>query len=250
MSKEEKRAIKEQKRLVKERKKIRIRYFKPGGGCLHKPMTDEKYHSLVMKRKEKWHIYEKALAKLEIDPENAKIEPVEFHGYYFDEKALTRGNFSSKYQDTWLMFDKEQVFVYEFIFDMLSPSATESTFEYFYEDITTFATVDEIEEIETVVAVGKAPKEKKPKKGATEVKPAKKQETRIEKSLLMGSKFKIVAPGESFVCALTTTEETEANIKKMKLLLREKKSKRANVTQKSDCTFGDLAKLFSQPIKD
>jgi hypothetical protein len=78
----------------------------------------------------------------------------------------------------------------------------EQTLEYFYKDVTNFATSSDTEETEVW--------NKKAKK--------------FMKEKINSNRFTIVVPGDKFYCSLKQNDETERAIQGMKALLREKKN--------------------------
>lgn len=189
-----------------EQKKV-IEYFlkEPECGCGYKTISDDEYEKLV-RIKAKSHISkEKALSKLGVDEDQVnEIQPVMFEGYSFKNawyKRKANGNWvSSAYQISWLFFSSNQVYLYQYIFNMDDDKKSELTEEYFYRDVTSFST-----RTETELAKGV-------KKG------------KISNAEIESNKFMIIVPGASLTIALDKTDDDYENIiQGMKQKLREKK---------------------------
>jgi hypothetical protein len=158
---------------------------------------------------------QRALQKLGIDEDQVKeIEPVCFEGFREDHGKIhpyigsAEGTVvSSMYEITWLFFGDEQVYVYNHAFDTTDDSLVDTTQEYFYADITAFATSsDSIQ------------------KKVWEVEEKGCSSSRISKMTTVNSElFRIVVPGEVFLCAYQDEGHAVQNISAMKQKLREKK---------------------------
>lgn len=190
-----------------------IKYFYGSGGCLSKGLSDEEYEQMITKKLASINFKQRAMDKIGLDEsEINEIEPVHFDGYLFDDKkAYARlGNDrvwrSSAYEVTWIFFSATQVYVYKYVFNMDEDGKKESTDEYFYKDITNFATSSDSVEKEVVDKVSCT--------GKT---------TYIRKSV-DSNRFRMVVPGESFYCSMKQNDYTERAIQGMKAKLREKKN--------------------------
>jgi len=187
-----------------EQKKA-IGYFNPKGGCpggcieALTGMKDADYEQMVVAKLNSLNLKQKAIAKIGLDEDQLKeIPPIFFHGYHFIDKnnpsyRLGKDNRvrSSKYDATWLFFSGTQVYMYQYIFDMLEDWRKESTEEYFYKDITNFSTATE-----TVSVNGKS---------------------------VTVNQFQLVVPGDKFYCSTTGVPDADRAINAMKQKLREKK---------------------------
>ena len=129
------------------------------------------------------------------------IEPVHFGGYLFDKYFLSKqgddGKWrSSKYQVSWLFFSVNQVFLYQYTFNMDEDGKKESTEEYFYKDITSFSASSD-----TV-------------------------ETNVYGDFVSidSNRFTITVPGDKLYCSLEQSDYTEQAIQGMRSLLRDKKN--------------------------
>ena len=194
---------------TKEEIKIIQTYFFPEKGCLGpKEMTDAEYDNLLKTRIQKLNIKQKALNKLGIDESEVnEIEPVVFEGFNYSGNYMLKGIRSSKYEITWLFFSDKEMYMYNYIFDMISSSISERTEEYFYKDITNFSSMTESIEYQYL---GKG-------SGCG-------NSTKWEKGSLDSSKFSIIVPGDKFSCSMLNTPDFERKIQGMKQKLREKKN--------------------------
>ena len=176
-----------------------IRYFGSEPNCLSKKLlSDEEYDEMVEFVLSNYNLKQKALDKIGLDEDELnELEPVHFEGYQFDKDSLSKegedGKWrSSKYQVSWLFFSINQVFLYQYTFNMDSDDKEESTKEYFYKDITSFSTSTDT--IETSI------------------------------STVDSNRFTIIVPGNEFYCSLEQSDYTENAINGMKSLLRDKKN--------------------------
>lgn len=185
-------------------------------GCFKKEyLKGEAYLQLVKEKRNKVDLKERALQKLGIDEDQVReIAPVCFEGFR-DEHSKIRpyAGFvgetvvSSMYEVTWLFFGDDQVYVYNHAFDTTDDSVVDATQEYFYKDITAFATSSD--SIQKKIWVVK-------KDGCST---ASVSETRTVNSEL----FRIVVPGEVFQCAYRDEGDSAKMISAMKQKLRDKK---------------------------
>jgi len=189
-----------------EQKQV-IKYFYNEGGCLAKKLKDEEYDAMVKARVKSMDFRKKALSKIGLDESQvSEIEPVNFEGYWFDEKKTLakwgkdKDWRSSAYQVTWIFFSSSQIYVYQYTFNMDEEGKKEATEEYFYKDITNFSTSSDT--IEKYV-MGKG--------GQT------------ERKSVDTNRFAIIVPGDKFYCAMDQNDYTEKAIQGMKAKLREKK---------------------------
>lgn len=190
-----------------------IKYFYAAGGCLNKGLSDEEYEEMIRKTVNSLNIKQKALGKIGVDETQVQeIDPIHFEGYVFDnKKAFARLGKdrvwrSSMYQVTWLFFSDTQVYVYQYTFNMDEDGRKEETQEYFYKDITNFATSSDSVEKEVPDKVSCTGK------------------TSYIRTSVDTNKFKIVVPGESLFCSMEQNDYTERAIQGMKAKLREKKN--------------------------
>jgi hypothetical protein len=195
-----------------EQQKV-IKYFLKPEGCFSKNIPDAEYDSLVQSKYESLNLKQKALDKTGVDESQVnEITPCEFRHWHYDKNTRTKlgkdGKFrSSAYQVTWLLFSDKQIYVYQYTFNMDEDGKKEKTEEYFYKDITNFSTSSESEDT-VVLKVGK---------GCINKKPIPVHE-KVDHDV-----FKLIVPGDSFVCDMVNDSEAEGKIRAMKAKLREKK---------------------------
>ena len=199
----------EMKGRTPEQKSV-IKYFYGANGCLAKGLTDDAYDAMVKAKVEALGFPAKALAKLGVDESEVnEITPVHFEGYNYDKSYALMGKDgkwrSSAYEITWIFFSDKQVFVYKYLFNMDEDGKKETTYEYFYKDVTNFTTVsDSVEKtvLDKVSCTGKASFKR----------------TTVDTDI-----FKIIVPGDSFTCYMSQDDYSESAVQGMKAKLREKK---------------------------
>ena len=194
-----------------EEKDLLKRYFAYAGGCFSKPMTDDEYLAKVDEKLKSLNIYQRALKKTGLDEDDVKsweIAPMEFGNFLYGNGAETghTGNYTNKYQVSWFFLSDTEIYFYQYTLDMLSQSAKESCEEYFYKDITSFATDEDTTEINLVSMKG-CPKRPVNVKGTKTI-----------------TSLKVVVPGDKFSLAAKAGEDLENKVKAMKNKLREKKN--------------------------
>ena len=180
-----------------EQKEV-IRYFLVDG-CMRKKMSDAEYDAFVAQAIP--DLRKRGMDKIGLDEDQLKeIEPVHFEGFVFDKDSyIKKGEDnlwrSSKYEVSWLFFSDTQVYLYKKTMSLDEKKEKERTEEYFYKDITNFSTLSESKTIE--------------RDGET---------IQVDTT-----EFRLVVPGDSFLCAMDQNEYTEGAIQGMKAKLREKK---------------------------
>lgn len=180
-----------------------IRYFLVRG-LFRKKMSDAEFDSFVLKSVP--DLKQTAMDKIGLDEDQLKeIEPVHFEGFVFDKESYQKKGKdklwrSSKYEVAWLFFSDNQIYIYKKTFSLHEKKDKEITVEYFYKDITNFSTSSEYHEVKMHNKFGKI--------------------TTVDVDTQM---FKLVVPGDSFLCAMTQSEYVENAIQGMKAKLREKK---------------------------
>lgn len=205
-----------------EQKAIKYFYSIPLSGCFKKKyVSDAEYMALVSEQIGSLESRkERALSRLGLDEDQVReIPPVCFQGYallHGDVKGINdkiqiteRGRIVTPTKElTWLFFGDEQVYVYKVRVDTMDEALkSERTQEYFYRDVTAFASSSD--SVRTKVPVLK--------KGCMSTK-IEYIDRAIEKEA-----FRIVVPGETFECALSPEDDNESKINAMKQKLREKK---------------------------
>ena len=180
-------------------------FYGADGGCTSSGMTAQEYEKLVQDR----------LNKLGIDEEEVQeITPVSFSGYVFNDKvdnlaARGSGNtwISSEYMVTWLFFSDNQIFVYQYSFNMTSDSKKEQTLQYFYQDVTNFRASSETYQkvvAETSGCLG---------------------QVSYRTVSVDVDEFGIIVPGDKLRCFMTPDEYTDSAIRGMSNKLSEKKNR-------------------------
>ncbi len=208
-----------------EQKAIRYFYAMPeSSGCFSKNyVSDEDYLSLVDRQVGSMESRKaRALSRLGLDEDQVReIPPVCFQGFAMlagdvrgidiDLTKVTSNNriVTPTKELTWLFFGNDQVYVYKARVDMIDSSLkSERTQEYFYKDVTAFASAND--SVRT-----KAPEIKN---GCGGDKVAYVDRT-VERDT-----FRIVVPGDQFDCALSPEDDNDSKISAMKQKLREKKT--------------------------
>lgn len=195
-----------------EQKKA-IRYFMDEHGCMSKGVSDSEYDAMVKAIVDSNDWKKKALNKIGLDEDQLKeIDPIHFEGFYFDEKK-TFAKYgkdgiwrSSAYQISWLFFSADQVYLYQYTFNMDEDGKKEHTEEYFYKDITNFSTTSD--------TVEKPVPESSGCNGKVEY---------VMKNVDY-TRFALVVPGDKLYCSLNQSDDNETAIQGMKAKLREKKN--------------------------
>lgn len=202
---------------TEEQQKV-IKYFLDSSSKL----TDSEYDLLVQAKLQSLNLKEHAMEKLGIDETQVnEIEPVHLEGYYFAADDLdakkqaiykkTGKDFytrTSAYQQTWLFFSNEQIFAYQYTFNLDEEGYKETTEEYFYKDVVDFSLTDEAVEYKTTEPATGCGCFNKPK---------------IKFETFKETRFTIRLPGSSFGCAYYSSEYADDAVKGMRAKLREKK---------------------------
>ncbi|MDE6802313.1 MAG: hypothetical protein K2J06_06060 [Muribaculaceae bacterium] len=191
-------------------------------GCTTKwnRVSDEEYDALVQNQLAKNGLLTtaRALKKLGLEPEDvAEFEPIrmdDFTSMNTADNLYKRGADgvfrTSSYQVTWILCSKDEVYVYQCTFSLIEDDKIDKGEEYFFKDVTNFSTTEVSDEVTVKEfeggGCGKEPKEV------------------MKKYKLEKTKFRITVPGDKVECAMALNEETQANIRRLKVLLREKKN--------------------------
>lgn len=190
----------------KEQQKV-IEYFLDNERCCFgNKVTDQEIDEIVRNKKNSIN-KQMVINKLGVEEEDVNIiPPVLFHGYIFKDSFVKQGKDdayrTSRYQVSWLLFSKEQVYFYQNTYNLIDNAKDEKTEEYFYKDITSFSSMTNTETFPIY-----------DKKG-----------DKVQEGTLDTHKFALTVPGEKMFCALGTGEVYDDIIKGMKALLREKKN--------------------------
>lgn len=206
----------EAKRLCKGRSADQqqiIHYFLDERGCLSKGIPDSEFDANKNRQINALNLRQKALNKLGVDEDQVKeVEPICLVGPVYDEGRRRRGadniNRYSAYEVTYIFCSADQVYVYQYKINLDSDEKKERAEEYFYRDITNFTTVDDTEELEFYVTKGGCMKK------AT-----------MERIKVNTNSLKIAVSGDSFMCSMTSSNETEGQIQALKAKLRDKKNR-------------------------
>ncbi len=200
----------EYRRLTKnktaEQKRV-LNYFVMSGLIpMFTNLKDDDYDALVQAKRSSIDIKKKALDKIGLDESQvSEIPPVCFEGYEFYgmdcwKKVGKDGKpRSSAYSITQLFFSDTQVYMYQIIFSMDDDAKKERTEEYFYRDITNFATSSETEQISEISGC----------------------RGKVTDRMANVRRFSMVVPGDKFTCS--TSQDIERQVSAMKAKLREKK---------------------------
>lgn len=185
-------------------------------------VTDAEYDALVESQMARLGLLTpaRAITKLGLEPEDvAEFEPICLRDYYpamsTAKNRYRRGEDkiirTSNYQVTWLLCSKDQVFVFQCTFSLIEDDKKDQCEEYFFKDVTNFSTTEVSDEItikewEGGGGCGKSAKEV------------------VKKYTLEKTKFRIVVPGERIECSMVPSPEVDANIKRLKNILRTSKT--------------------------
>ena len=198
----------------KEQQAIIKFFYGATGGCMSSGMTVEEYQQKVRTKLNTLDTKSMALRKLGIDEEEVQeIAPVTFEGYVFNDKidnlvarASANSWVSSEYMITWLFFGEREVFIYQYSFSMISDSKKENTMQYFYQDVTNFTASSETYQKLVAESSGCL------------------RGTQYMQASANADEFKIVVPGDTLRCSMTSTDSTDAAIRGMRNKLREMKN--------------------------
>lgn len=190
-----------------------IHYFLDERGCMKKGIPDEEFDANKARQIAALNLKKKALGKLGVDEEQVKeVEPIMLEGPIYKNTYKRKGADNirrySAYQITYIFCSSDQVYVYQYTMNLDTDEKKERAEEYFYKDITNFTTVDDTEEFDFEVT-----------KGSGCLAKSENQKVKVETS-----EFKIVVPGDAFLCSMIPSDETESQIQALKAKLREKKS--------------------------
>ena len=190
-----------------QRKVISYLFDKPisGGGCFSSDvyLSDDEFMKIVKAKRDSLNLRQKAINKIGLDEDElSEMPPVCFEGFFFKD-AWTKKNkanlyVSSCYQVSWIFFSSDQIYLYQYVIYLDEDKKKESTEEYFYSDVTSFATRTETESAKNNEGV---------------------------KFEVETNKFAMIVPGATLTVALEDSAgDFEEAIKRMKYKLREKKN--------------------------
>lgn len=130
------------------------------------------------------------------------VRGISLQGYY--RQAVNNTYRTQYYEVTWIYFTKEQILTYNIKFDLLDLNRkTESTEEFFYDDIVSVSTSSESVDVKAEQRV---------------------DETKKTDSTVVRETFRIVVPGDKLTYSFTPTEEAVKSVKGLTGLIRSKKS--------------------------
>lgn len=190
-----------------------IHYFCDERGCMKKGISDAEFDANKDRQIAGLNLMKRALGKLGIDEDQVQeVEPIVLTGPIYKDTYKREGADNIKrysaYQITYIFCSSDQVYVYQYTLNLNSDEKKERAEEYFYKDITNFTTVDDTEELTFEVT-----------KGSGCLAKSEEQKIRIETA-----EFKIVVPGDAFLCSMIPNSDTEGKIQALKAKLREKKN--------------------------
>lgn len=194
-----------------------IRFFYGAdGGCMSSGMTVQQYQQKVKVRLAGLNTRQMALKKLGIDEDEVReVAPFSFEGYIFTDRSdnlVARASantwVSSDYQITWIFFGEKELFIYQYSFSMTSDSKRENTMQYFYRDVTNFASASDTHQ-----------------KWISEPRGGCSGGCEYRQVSADADEFKIVVPGDTLRCSMTSTDNTDAAIRGMRNKLREMKNR-------------------------
>lgn len=186
------------------------------GGCMGKissSMTIEQYQQKVLERCNSLHIKERAEAKIGVDRSQLyEINPICLSGFCYGD--LLKDNImlkvspdgyavSSQYSVSWIFFSTLQIYIYTITFDMHSDNIWEETYDFFYQDITSFSTETKI--VEHII-----------KKGCLFFKKVTKKNYRVDS-------LEIRVPNDHYYFSMRNSENVTRSISAAKAMLRERK---------------------------
>ena len=182
------------------------------GGCLGKissSMTIEQYQQKVLERCNSLHIKERAEAKIGVDRSQLyEINPICLSGFNYGKDILLKVSpdgyaVSSQYSVSWIFFSTLQIYIYTITFDMHSDNIWEETYDFFYQDITSFSTETKI--VENII-----------KKGCLFFKKVTKKNYRVDA-------LEIKVPNDNYSFSMRNSENVARSISAAKAMLRERK---------------------------
>lgn len=207
-------AIKTKGKTEEQKKCISFFYFSENSGCFSKksPITFDQYKQMVFTKIKNLNLRARALAKIGLDESQiCEIAPIPLSGFVFDRdtrdnRAYQNGEaVSSQFSVTWLFFSYNQLYVYNYTFDMTSDDSWEMVKEIFYRDITSVTTETDIEERIYSTFSGCTKKEV------------------VDKNNAVFEYLKIVVPNDSMSYSMKSTPNIVRSLMGAKQFIREKK---------------------------
>lgn len=211
----DKAALATKKRGKTQQQKDCIDFFFYNGdtGCAlgkKSPITFDEYKRLVFERAKQLNLKARAIQRIGLDESQiTEINPIPLSGFVFDsstEKAFDNGELvSSQFSVTWIFFSYSQIYIYQYVFDMISDNTWEYIEEFFYRDITSITTETRVVE-----------------KIDTDISGCLKKET-TTKNDYTDEYFRITVPGNKFNYSMRSTPAIVKSIMGAKQFIREKK---------------------------
>ncbi len=190
-------------------------YLPEKGGCLNRgssTYTIEEYQKLVADKCIALNLQARAMAKIGLDESQIQeIPPVCLSAYHFDDDCavkISNGQaVSNLYSVSFIFFSANQIYTYQYIFDMMSDNSWEYTKDFFYSDVTCFSTSKFVKE----------------KIDISFTKGCFKGTENIKKNNYVIDVLEIIVPGTSYSFAKRDSATVEQSIQAAKAMIREKK---------------------------
>lgn len=183
-----------------------------GIGSAGARMTMNAYQQIVSNKLYALNLKQKAMDKIGLDEsEISEIPPIVLSGYDFDStdvlvRVIDGVAVSSRFSVSWIFFSATQLYAYTYTFETISDNTWEKTQDFFYQDITSFTTLQRVVEKIDTASTGCL----------------KKGETIIKNNYIVDS-LKIVVPGAEFSFSMRNNETLEQSLQAAKAMLRERK---------------------------
>ena len=175
-------------------------------------MTMNQYQQIVSNKLYSLNLKQRAMDKIGLDEsEINEIPPIVLSGYDFDSndvlvRVIDDVAVSSRFSVSWIFFSATQLYAYTYTFETISDNTWEQTQDFFYQDITSFTTLQKVVEKIDITSTGCI------KKGEN-----------IMKNNYIVDSLKIIVPGNSFSFSMRNNESLEQSIQAAKAMLRERK---------------------------
>ena len=183
-----------------------------GVGSRGAKMTMNQYQQIVSNKLYSLNQKQRAMDKIGLDEsEINEIPPIVLSGYDFDSndvlvRVIDDVAVSSRFSVSWIFFSATQLYAYTYTFETISDNTWEQTQDFFYQDITSFTTLQKVVEKIDITSTGCI------KKGEN-----------IMKNNYIVDSLKIIVPGNSFSFSMRNNESLEQSIQAAKAMLRERK---------------------------
>lgn len=183
-----------------------------GVGSAGAKMTMNEYQQIVSNKLYALNLKQKAMDKIGLDEsEINEIPPIVLSGYDFDSndvlvRVIDGMAVSSRFSVSWIFFSATQLYAYTYTFETISDNTWEQTQDFFYQDITSFTTLQKVVEKIDITTVGCI----------------KKGENIVKNNYIVDS-LQIVVPGNSFSFSMRNNDSLDQSIQAAKAMLRERK---------------------------